>query len=404
MSDIVGVLSRPRVKAFLTATFLMGVANGIFDAVYNFYLIDRGVEESQLGMIYGVATAVMGLAVFPVLWMNRRVAKEKVLLATALAYALPFLTLPFVTSALAAAVALSLVLAGMLGMLSVGNAIASEDVFPTERTYLFSWFFILYLGGGFAAGVLVATTLQPLATVTSDPYQALLLGAAASAVLMLVARAASVRGRMESGHEAAEPGKVNVTGRDKAIIARITVAGLLLGGSMALFFRFTNLLFEQALGIPPEAIAVVLSADKLVSLIGALAAPLLATKVPQRLSFLIAGTAATLVLFLQGLGPGLMTFVAFYLVRLLLNYFQMPILDSTAVSAVTKPAVMASSGMRQASFYMGGAFSAVLYGLLLNHQMWDIALFAAAAMVLLGSLVMYWLPTPPTVSGKEEER
>lgn len=404
MSQILSVLNRPRIKAFLTATFLMGTSNGIFDAVYNFYLVGRGVEESHLGLIYGVATAIMGLAVFPALWLNRRVRKERLLLAAALIYALPFLTLPFVTGPVAAAAVLSLVLAGMLGMLSVGNAIASEDVPAAERTYLFSWFFVLYLGGGFVAGILVATTLQPLRAMTADPYRALLLGAAGLALLMLAARTASVAKRNNASEAASAQTPGMVTNCDKRAICRITVIGLLLGGSMALFFRFTNLLFEQALGISPEAIAVVLSTDKLVSLVGALAAPLLVTKVPQRISFLVAGAVASLALVLQGLGPGLLMFVVFYLVRLLLNYFQMPILDSAAVSVVSRPAVMASSGMRQASFYTGGAFSAVLYGWLLNHQMWDVALFAAAGMVLLGSVVMHGLPPAPSDSLQSSKR
>lgn len=42
-------------RYFLIATFLMGLSNGMFDAVYNFYLEARGIDKTATGFIYAVA-------------------------------------------------------------------------------------------------------------------------------------------------------------------------------------------------------------------------------------------------------------------------------------------------------------------------------------------------------------
>lgn len=41
----------PIVLHFLIATFLMGLSNGMFDAVYNFYLEARGIDKTAIGYI-----------------------------------------------------------------------------------------------------------------------------------------------------------------------------------------------------------------------------------------------------------------------------------------------------------------------------------------------------------------
>ncbi|MEW1902102.1 hypothetical protein [Streptomyces sp. NPDC086147] len=52
----------------------MGLANTIFDVVFNFYLAERGISEGDAGVIYAVATGAMAVAVVPLLLLLSFVA------------------------------------------------------------------------------------------------------------------------------------------------------------------------------------------------------------------------------------------------------------------------------------------------------------------------------------------
>ncbi|GDY34002.1 MFS transporter [Gandjariella thermophila] len=370
---------------YLAASFFMGLANAIFDTVFNFYLAERGLHEADAGVIYAVATGAMAVAVVPLLLLGRFVSQRHLLIGAAMLYALPFAALPFVGSVPTAAIVLSLILAGMLALLSVGNSIAGAHVSDGARTRLFSAFFICYLGAGTLGSTIVSLGTERIHTDNLTKYQILLFAALAAALVMLALR-------IPSAHVTAEPPKTVATGDRQPGEARnlvfIFIAAGFLGASIALVFRFANVVFSQAYGLPVSEISLILGVDKLVSIVGAIFAPLVVKRFSLRPSAAMIGVFVVIGLLLQSLVIPLTLFVVLYLARLLLNYGLMPLLDTLAVAGFARPRQLVSISLRQSSFYLGGAVAAAVYGALLDGGRWQATLWVSAACALVGSLTM----------------
>ncbi|MET9936245.1 MFS transporter, partial [Streptomyces sp. NPDC006324] len=166
------------------------------------------------------------------------------------------------------------------------------------------------------------------------------------------------------------------------------VASGFLGASIALFFRFANVLFAQIYDISVSDISLILGTDKIVSIFGAIFAPVLVKKFSLRPSAAFFGMLAVVGLVLQTFTVPLVVFAVLYLLRLLFNYCLMPLLDTVAMSGFAPARQIVSIALRQSSFYLGGAVAAAVYGSLLDGGRWQAALWVSAGCALVGSLAM----------------
>ncbi|MFE0457889.1 MFS transporter [Kitasatospora sp. NPDC058965] len=404
MRSELAAVPRP-VYFYLAASFFMGLANTIFDVVFNFYLADRGIGEGDAGVIYAIATGAMAAAVVPLLLLRRILSQRTLLIGFSVLYTVPFAALPFVASIASASVVLSLILAGMLGLLSVGNAMAGAQVPETARTRLFSTFFICYLGAGVAGSALVSVVGGWLHTSDLEKYRFFLLLSFAAACVMLVLRLPSARPVPQAAAAAGTLTEPQDPGEKRNFVALFVAAGFL-GASIALFFRFANVLFAQVYHLPVGDISLILGSDKVVSIIGAIFAPVLVKRFSLRPSAAFFGCLAVVGLVLQTLTVPLVVFVVLYLSRLLFNYCLMPLLDTVAMSGFAPARQVVSIALRQSSFYLGGAVAAAVYGALLGAGRWQAALWVSAGCALVGSLTMILVRTHeprPTRSADEEK-
>lgn len=390
-----------QVSAYLLASFCMGLANAIFDNVFNFYLAERGISPGGAGAIYAIATLVMALAVVPMLIADRFFSKNAVLLGASLLFAVPYFAFPFVSSALSATIVLSLVLSGMLMLLSVGNSIAGGLVAPEHRPRLFGAFFVSYLGAGIIGSIWVAYAAQGSIGQNLQQYRTLLLMAACSAAIMFVFRlfsrapAVPQEDRPTAATAAKSLGRIPLTSTEKRRLLILFGSALFLGASMALVFRFANVLFMQAYDLPVSDISMILALDKGISIAGAIIVPLIVTRFSARKTTLVLGLVVFSALVAQSAPAPLAVFVGLYLFRLLLNYGQMPLLDAGAIFGFRSQTTLVSSGVRQSGFYLGGAGAAAVYGWLLNLGYWQTALWVAAGTALAGSLLLCLLQPVP---------
>ncbi|WP_394617338.1 MFS transporter [Lentzea sp. JNUCC 0626] len=224
-----------------------------------------------------------------------------------------------------------------------------------------------------------------------DKYRVLLVVAFAAALVMLVLRVPSAR--VEIG---AKPIAATETSTGRSSARRnfivLFIAAAFLGASVALVFRFANVVFAQAYGLRLSDISIILGGDKIVSIFGAIFAPLVVKKFSLRPSAVVIGVLAAVGLVLQSLTIPLTIFVALYLARLLFNYGLMPLLDTVAMSGFTRSRHLVSISVRQSSFYLGGAVAAAVYGQLLSQGQWQAALLISAACALVGALAMALVP------------
>lgn len=379
----------PAIRSFLLATFLMGLSNGMFDAVYNFYLETRGINKSETGNIYAVAMIMMAATVVPLIYLNRKVSQKKLLIYSSFVYALPFIMLPFITTVTASAITLGLILSGMISLLSLGNSLAGSNINPECRTTLFSCFFISYLGAAMVGSVIAsAITHYSLATSLVN-YQGILLSSFTSAILMIYFRFRSLEGMTEPEKN---PQK---TTRGKDIewtnFIVLFIAASLLGASITLIFRFVNIVFNLAYSMNVSEISLIMGGDKIISIVGAIFAPLLVKHFSLKPTIIITGLLTFVCIFIQSLHIPVVIFTLLYFIRLLLNYSLMPLLDTLAITGFSKERTLVSTSIRQLAFYLGSALSAIIYGDLLSHAKWESALVLSAGLAITGTLFMAFI-------------
>ncbi len=373
-------------RYFLIATFLMGLSNGMFDAVYNFYLEARGIDKTATGFIYAVAMSMMAAAVVPLIYLSRKIAQKKLLLIAACLYSLPFMLLPVLSSVWASAVTLGLILSGMIALLSLGNALMGSHIDPKSRTTLFSWFFVSYLGAAMTGSVVVSIVTHFSETAALRHYQWILTASFISSLLMIGFRVKSVQG-------ISEPEKDNrhfsgIKSTEWLNFITLFIAALLLGASITLVFRFINIVFHLAYTMNISEISLIMGADKIVSIIGAVFAPLIVKRFSLKIAIIIIGIMTFICLYLQSLPISVVLFISLYFIRLFLNYCLMPLLDTLAITGFAEGKTLLSTSIRQLSFYMGSALSAILYGDLLDAGRWEETLVISSVFALAGAVFM----------------
>lgn len=371
---------------FLIASGLLGLSNGLFDAVYNFLLQSKGIDKSQTGNIYAIALTMMSLAVVPLVIINKKHPTKKLLIWSSVLYCIPFAIIPFCDTVASNALILGLILAGSIGMLSTGNAIFGTYVAVEKRTQFFSYFFVSYLSmamiGSFMAGII--NKIKFFEEINNYIF-IILLGFLFSIGLVFF--------RIKSIQRLPEQIIEQIEKEDKKPIEWLNfilliLAASLLGGSITLVFRFANLIFEQAFELNVANIANILGLDKAISIVGALFAPILVKKMPTKKAILLLGTTTALVLFAQAQQMALYLFLVLYLLRLLLNYALMPLLDNMTITYFSNDRTLLSSSIRQAFFYLGSAGASIVYGYLLQQENWPMTFIYAAAMTFFGSIAL----------------
>jgi predicted MFS family arabinose efflux permease len=128
--------------------------------------------------------------------------------------------------------------------------------------------------------------------------------------------------------------------------------------------------------------------DKVVSIVGALFAPMLVKRFSLKPAVIIAGIMTAACLFFQTLHVPVAIFITLYFLRLLLNYCLMPLLDTLAITGFSKDRTLLSTSIRQLAFYLGSALSAIAYGDLLDGGHWENALIISAVLALSGAIFM----------------
>lgn len=379
----------PIVLHFLIATFLMGLSNGMFDAVYNFYLEARGIDKTAIGYIYAIAMVMMACSVIPLIYLSRRMSQKKLLLLFSFLYAIPFILLPVLTSVWSSAVALGFILSGMIAILSLGNSLIGSNIKVEYRTTLFSYFFVSYLWAAMMGSVVTSlvTYYSPATALTN--YQRLLIVSFIVSLLMIYFRAKSIQDSSEPERDVRKFTWDNNI-EWKNFIA-LFVASLLLGASVTLIFRFVNIVISLAYSINVSEIALIMGGDKIVSIIGALCAPLLVKNFPLKPTIIIVGILTALCLYLASYNMPLIIFTSLYFIRLFLNYCLMPLLDTLAITGFAKERTLLSTSIRQLAFYLGSALSAVFYGKLLDEAQWEYTLIISSIFALIGTIFMSFI-------------
>lgn len=387
---------------YLVSVAFFGATNGLFDAVYNLLLISHGLSKSNLGQIYTTAMIFMTVFVIPVGYVARKGRLKTVFLLASICYCVPVLFSAVATSLSAQIVILAAISIGMICMTAVGNAAFSATIAVSERPRFFANFFLVYLLAAMAGSFLASSVIRFAGFDSERAYQVVLLAAFVSAAAMVMIRFAACAHLPEqeiSGpRSTAQPAQKVTLGH----LATVLASAALLGGSITLFMRFPNVIFSDSLGVAPAAVAILLGLDKLAGVFGAKIAPRLAERFGSTpLLVAVSFAAGALLLTMATPWISVLIFAIFYLIRIALNFVQMPLLDALAVGSFTGNESVKASTVRQLGYYGGGALFALPYGKMLQNGMLPSALGLSAALCIAGAVVI--VLTKHGASSKQSE-
>ncbi len=143
-------------RLFLLATALGGFAWGIWEVLFNLYLLDLGFHEDFIGYMFLLSGLASGLAAFPAGIICDKIGRKKSLLTGTIVGCISSAILVFTSDPI---LLLTVNLfGGLVGILSwVAQApFMMENSEPEERTHLFSMsstaFLVSTVAGSFAGG------------------------------------------------------------------------------------------------------------------------------------------------------------------------------------------------------------------------------------------------------------
>ncbi|HDZ9224732.1 TPA: MFS transporter [Vibrio cholerae] len=373
-------------KYFLLSTVMMGLSNGLFDAVYNFYLEENGVNKVDTGNIYAFAMFVMSISVIPLIMLNNRFQTKNILIVSSFVYSLPFAALPMTTDVLTSSIILACILSGMIALLSSGNALFGAHVKEDMKTTFFSAFFISYLGAAMIGSFIVAGIVKYSTASDNVNYKIILIMSFLLSLVMIIFRFYSIRGIGDLPKK--NKNEITLKSIEWKNFIALFISSFLLGASITLVFRFANIIYSQAYSLDISDISLVLGFDKIVSILGAIFAPIIVKKLQLKKTIFTIGALVFVILYSQSLEITLSIFVLLYFIRLLLNYALMPLLDTLAITGFDSSRTLISTSIRQLSFYLGSAVSAVIYGYLLNDGNWKYSLILSGILAFIGSIFL----------------
>ena len=385
-------------KTYLLSIALFGMANGCFDAVFNFRLLDIGFTKTTIGKVYFIAMSIMSMSVLPIIIYSRKLLNKFSFVIYSSVYCISMITMNAVITQLGVKIILSCISIGMIGMLSTGNALFSVNLSEKERDRFFSYFFFLYL----TSAMLGSFVARQILTIFGNEQgiSISLITAGCFTGLMVLIRIQAVRG-LELTQSSSL--KTQTIVKNNHNIWLIGLASIFMGASITLAFRFTNIIFESALNFTVAETTTILGCEKLFGIAGALIAPYIVPKLKIQHKILSVSLMIAVALLIQSFTTIAAVFTAAYFIRFGLNYILMPSVDAFSLSKRTCSNALLASCARQFGFYAGGAASAYMYGWILDSYTYQDAIKLSSAFAICGGVTLYCIRKEKTTSEAETE-
>lgn len=382
-------------RLFLGYALLSGLGTGIWNVLFNLYLLRVGFDIGFVGLFWLAQMLFHGLFAFPAGLIGDKVGRRMAfVIATGINIAargtLLFVRDPVALLALAA-------LAGMgEGFHGVAGApFIMENSEREERPLLFSLDsssamfsgVVGSIGGGLLplllAGWLGVPAIDPgaarLALVVSLP---LTFGALVPLMFMRerpVALVESFRDLFTLRHV-----------EHHSIVVRLALCTLLIGVAFGLSTRYFNVFFAEARRATDDQIGLIFALGSLGSAGAVLAAPSLAARLGKVRAIVFAQVLSVpFLLLMVALGP-LPLVATVYLVRAVIYAVSMPLRNQFSMELVTSQERATTAGLNHMAFDLGGSAGAGVAGVLLLAGSFAPA-FAAAGAVFLVPAALYYV-------------
>lgn len=356
-------------RLFLLSLVFFGVAMGISQLLFNFYVLSLGYNEATLGNLVTARSLTSLIAALPMGYLTDRIGGRNAFLLGYLGYGIS-MALMLLYPSVPMFIAMN-VLQGVAQALSgvATGPFLMENSGAKERTYLFSLSSGLrmtatsigeWLGGylpGWAAGIIAVSAVSSRAYGWSLWVMAFLSVASALPVILMKANR-----RSRSQLSAFAP--VSFVRKNPGLLSKLILPSLVISIGAGMVMPFMNVFFRNVHNQSDSAIGVIFAWGSLAMGIGLVVAPALAERFGK--IQVVTATQALSIPFLALLGfaPWFEVSVVAYYIRLTLMNMSGPIYSTFTMERVDPESRGMIASLSSMAGNFGWAFSPTISGLL----------------------------------------
>jgi len=356
-------------RLFLLSLLFFGVAMGISQLLFNFYVLSLGYNEATLGNLVTARSFTSLLAALPMGYLTDRIGGKNAFLIGYLSYGISMvLMLVFPSVPIFIAMNVLQGIAQALSAVATGPFLM-ENGGPRERTYLFSLLSGLrmtataigeWLGGylpGWAAAIIAVSAVSARAYGWSLWVMAFLSIAAAVPVILMKSNRRTQTHRSDFA-------PVSFVRKNPGLLSKLILPSLVISIGAGMVMPFMNVFFRNVHNQSDAAIGVIFAWGSLAMGIGLVAAPALAERFGK--IQLVTATQALSIPFLALLGfaPWFEVSVIAYYIRLTLMNMSGPIYSTFTMEQVDPESRGMIASLSSMAGNFGWAFSPTISGLL----------------------------------------
>jgi MFS family permease len=377
---------------FFIGFAILGVAN----VLANLYLLRLGFSPAQIGRIFGISQLVWAASALPASLLGMRFGMRNVLTAGTAIVGVFYLLFLFVAylpgniQITMTTISVGMVYLGAALSLVCGLPYVSSVTSPEERSTALAMNGVMSTGAGVLGNLLAGflpgwmANLSGVGLEQALPYRLSLI-----TVPLLMIVAAVIQSRMEPD---ALPEEDTNIGASKAIPLRVFlffgIIVFLQSASEGGIRTFYNIYLDADLGVPTAAIGTIFGISSLVSVFGAIAMPVLVSKLGAGGAFGFVSVSAAIALVVLGAFPTLAAAAAGF-ISLGFIYSLAGAVRNVLSQEIVQPYWRsATAGILILGFGLGFAVTALVGGMVISQVRFGGLMLYSAGVAILSAVLM----------------
>lgn len=396
MRDYVRALKSSTLNArmYLIFTFLLSLYVGIYNVIFNLYVIKLGYNEQFLGLIISASMIATGLFAFPAAQCCDRMGSKMCLVTSGLLTAVTLYLLYTVTS-MKLLLALS-ILGGIFGAIPtvIGPPFLVENTSQGNRLHLFSVNF-----GTFVAATIMGTALggylprlcQALfgfPEISLQAYRYTLMVSLAIAALSVVPLI-FIRDRRKPCPVQSDMASLFRKLAESRPVRQLVVTSCLIGMGAGLIVPFFNVYFSKIMAATPGEIGIIFSIAQASMIAGAVLVPYMAGRIGKVKTVSLTYLLSIPFLLLLAFTTNLYLAGAAYVLRMLFMNMSVPISNSFSMEIVDSADMASVSSLTSTGNYIAIAIGSLIAGVMMSLGAYTLPYLGACAFYVIAAILYF---------------
>lgn len=379
---------------FLGYVFLISLSLGIYDVLFNLYILKLGFKEDSLGLILSLVSIATGLSAIPAAMLCDRLGRKNTLLLSCLLLLISFIFLYTTTSIIL--LAFFSFLYGISTALKIVTAstFMAENSSSKERMYLFSMYYLLYtvgvMIGNLAGGTFPQFFVNYMNLSSSGPeaYQFALYASLAAVFIALLPLLFIKNIRIAAPKKPTPIFTLSSTLKTRTI-QKLIFFNALIGMGWGLALPYFNVYFDIVLGTSSRQIGLIFSISQVVMMFTLLLVPVL-TEGFGKVNVITLVQLSSIPFLLLFVSTSTISVAAFaYIMRTAIMNMSNPILNSFNMEVVNETQRATVNSLIWMSCYICVGLSTYAGGFMMTHGYYTLPFLLTCMLYAIASILYY---------------